>query len=430
MKKVLWLAMLLTPVIIMLICGCSERSRKAAELAKQGWGAQSNGLVPMLSGPSGIEVDGPFILSFNIKNINSEPVTISDNDQINFTITDQNNQPIQWTRIVGSAGATKVITLKPDETYTLTRRLDTAGTFIPSLKSGMKLSITAAYDEPSTKSKLVTKPLSSFIRENTWGEAVNGLRCYLRNVPEVINVADPIYLEVVVENTDLQNPVVLRSSPDNTEKPQIDIEIQGNGSKTVFKSKRSESDRYGFIKLVPGAKIYTTVVLCTKDEFAKLKQVAGEQRTVATDKKMKTASLPAGCYAITAFYSHLVEKGRKYPKDWKNGWTGTIKSNTALSSFIGGATPAVSAPAASVTIEIRPNKGKAKTIKNSKDVANIQKSLANLKPLKKPSKSKVLGVVTVNVPSTGQFTYKYSSAYLLQDGSQYQIPDSLRKYLP
>ncbi|MFA5793472.1 MAG: hypothetical protein WC980_00170 [Candidatus Brocadiia bacterium] len=426
MKKALWLALLLTPVIIMGSCG--EKSRKAAELAKQGWGAESEGLVAILTGPDSIEVDGALAVDLSVKNINSEPVTISDNDMINFTIIDQNKQPVQWTRTGSSMSMSRVVTLKPDEAYSMSCRMDANGTFVPALKPGMKLSITASYDEPTTKAKLSTKPLSVFIRDNSWGATVNGLRCYLRNVPETINVSSPLYFDVVIENTDLQKPVVLRSSPDNKEKPQIDIEITGNGNKTLFKSKRGSNDPYGFCSLPPGAKVYVSVVPCTKEEAAQLRQVNFEQRAIATDKNMKLAYAPNGAYAVTASYSHLVEKGKKYPKDWKNGWTGTVKSNLVAASFTGSVAPPP--PPAPPVIEIKPAKGKVKTVKSSKDAAAIQKSLASLKPLKKPSKSNVLGTVTVTDSGAGSAVYQYSSAYLLSDGTQYQIPETLKKYLP
>ena len=432
-----WLGVLMATAILVSGCG-NEMEAKAL---KEGYGKPVNGLAIKLSGPENVEADGTFEVTVTIKNISDKPIEFAEGlMRPNFNILDANGNNIQFQLGINATQPKPPnnVTLPPNDTHNIVTRLDKTGVFIPTLHAGIKLTITATsgYEHPSEASlwaggKLVSNPLTVSITDNTWGETVNGLHCYLRPAPETITAGEPMLLEMVIENADPTKPALLHATTDDKTKPQIDIEITDEAGKTVFKSQRSSAKSVDFITLNAGEKIQAAVIPTSSDMVQKV-TMTGAQKAPAASSKMKLSALPSGSYKIIANYSHLVEKGKTYPKDWKKGWTGTIKSNSVSAYFIGAPTPPPPPPQPVSYIEIKPDKGKLTPLKKAKTVNDIKKALETLKPLKKTSKAKVKGTVRV-VTDGVQTNYKYSSDYLEKEdepGVQYQIPEVLKNQLP
>ena len=448
MKRMLWAGIILVALSIIAIgCGKSEKPKIPGEE----WGEAVNGVAMRLTGPANVETDGIFEVTITLKNDGSKPIVIKDTTPESFAcvfnITDQNGLSVQWLSNTSQSITPTIppVTLGTDEVYRITKRLDRDGSFMPPVRGGMRLKISASYEALQTgvvanawTGKITSNPLSVSIIDNTWGETVNGLHCYLARIPDSFTVTEPMFLDVVIENTDPLKPALLRASPDNKKKPQIDIEIIDQNMKTLFKSRRT-SGPVEYITLNPGEKIYAIVVPISADISKKLTALnlkkGSYQKAMASDKKIKLSEIVPDRYSITAYYSHVTEKGKTYPKNWGKGWKGTIKSNTAPTNLNGGGpgfTLPVSESSTSPYVGIKTKSGKTKTIKNSKAVEDIRKSLIELKPLKKPSKAKISGTITVFADNSST-TYNYSSAYLESadtPGVQYQMPSALKKYLP
>jgi hypothetical protein len=429
--------------------GCGKSDVPPGEI----WGKKSNGLIMKLTAQTNVETDGAFEVAVAIKNVSRNPVVLNEvspeNFACQFNITDKNNVNVQWFCAAKSAITPTAMstTLNPQETYRIARRLDREGVFTPPLRPGMELKINAVYEIPQAagegnawQGKLVSNDVTVGIIDNNWGETVNGLRCYLTRVPDMALVTEPILLEAVIENTDLTKPVLLHASSDNKKKPQIDIEIIGEDLKPVFKSQRVPYSSVDFVSLSPGEKITVVVIPFSQDLSKRVNslnmKLLGYQKAVASDKKMKLSEITPGKYYINLFYNHLVEKGKKYPKNWNRGWVGAIKSNVVTVNLTGGVQKSNIQTTSQDTgdyIEIKPNTGKSKTIKDKKKVASIKKGLDSLKKLKKASKSKIKGTITVFTQFGPSAIYSYSASHLEKDddpGVQYQIPEALKSSLP
>lgn len=450
MRKALLLGIIFVTTAIIMITGCGKSEKP--KIPGEDWGEAVKGLAMRLTGTTNVEADGIFEVTALLKNVSKDPIELKDATPecfaCLFSIVDQNGLNIQWipnTTPAITATAIPPRTLNPDETYRISKRLDKEGSFMPPLKAGMKLTISASYEVNLTgglantwTGKITSNPISVSIIDNTWGEPVNGLHCYLARVPDTIAVNEPMLLEVIIENTDPLKPVLLHNTSDNKKKPQIDIEIIDESMKPVFKSRRISSGSIDYITLNPGEKIHAVVIPFSADISKQLNilniKKLGYQKASAADKKMKLSGIPSGRYYITAYYNHVAEKGKTYSKTWSKGWTGSIKSNTVLTNLTGGVSAPILTTSESfiLSVEIKPKSGKTKTIKQTTALEDIRKSLADLKPLKKPSKAKGIGTITV-VSDNSTTIYNYSSTYLENKdtpGVQYQIPSSLKKYIP
>lgn len=428
--------MLLVGIMVLgvLISGCGKPKI-------EGWGEYSNGLVMKLNGPAVAEVDGSFEVALDIKNLDAKPITIEEGVAeyfpLQLNITDEGGRAIQWTSHTPPVTiAPPPITLAPKENYHISKHLERDGAFSMPLESGMKLKMKAVYEKTTGtnwKGKLISNELAVSVGDNFWGEAVDGIHCYLMSLPESVKTGEPLLLRVVIENTNPDKPLVLRASPDNKTRPQLDVEIISLDNKVIFKSKRKSSDAVSFVTINPGEKLYTDVIPCSADiqkVIDALKpQQSGVQRAYAAENNMKLSKIPSGLYNVAISYTHIV--GKKDSQTWKKGWSGSFRSNAVVANFINTAPPEPPQPPV-YSIEIKPTSGKVKTVKSAKTVENIKKAMGNLKPLKTPSKAKVKGTVTILADGKAESVYSYAAGYLLKEGdeTQYQIPESLKSQLP
>jgi len=160
MKKIIFLLVIFGMVVLLASCG---------RLSKEQWGKEVNGLIMQLTGPESVEVNGPFEVNIILKNISSKPIILEWGYPSYFNcrlnMLDQNGYSLEW------VPPPKVITIlpppvtiNPNKIYTVTKRLNKDGHFTSPLKAGMKLTITAYYEEG--KGKYVPDAWSGILTSN------------------------------------------------------------------------------------------------------------------------------------------------------------------------------------------------------------------------------------------------------------------------